>query len=1001
MSDLKSNILLYDKQDFQLLETINIILENGKTPDTLKKLFDTSLHPRGIKELGAPQTLRIAVAMIELLGTLKKGTPEERVHALRAVRSETLHEQTYSLKNNVARVLMRIMKKIVRSRGKPQQQLRLIHDFRQAATGKPRIVRTLLNKYHLFEMPEEWNQLAFDHHVHDANSKGRKTPTHLVMDAWIKGIRFLGVIYYNFIRPEVAAELLEAAEVMGIEVRIGVELAAKLHNRYAQLVWSPMGFFNWRDFVDFLHEPEVEKFMQLGRGVREYKKIVILQLLERYNSVHRFSLEKEYGIPTSNLTEEMFNTFVDRGHPSLVHIAEFIHKSIFPAVKSRATELKKDLAADSKNSQALENLKKLDALIPEKLVELYFRPELNPGVCNLSHPSEVVEVPQLLNMTTSEILDLIDTLPCRSRITLNPSNLTQADCLEVLYDGGGRITHIEIYNSKDWAHHLTEHRVEINNIRLIINNQNVIELKRIVRERLIKATERDKIEGTNQRARIQEILGNLPKLLSFYQHQRLRSRMGTDSIGRSRTTPGMGMVVLPTIPWRARRAILKNAARLLPVVTTPILHSCRVLGNKESLRRYDLSMASEMKTSLSRVKHKATSWSSGSNTTTLSPDGNIAALGGMPGEPVNGFMTKETPPSRISTVNYINSGILNATKVLIGFIPAFLTFYFTKSWWVLAWFGAPIWFAITGGRNIIQSVVGGGGLFRTSLLEWKDFVNWSRVCDSLLFTGFSVPLLDFLVKDLLLNRSMGITPATNVIALYSVMALANGIYISSHNLFRGLPMAAVIGNFFRTILSIPVAIFLNWLILRIILSTGTSIVSAQAAMFLWAAVISKFASDMVAAIIEGSADRRANLELRMNDYREKLQHIYKNYNSLELQFPETDIQELMANPEKFAKTLQKTNHKLLKQMVINSLDLLYFWMYQPRAESAMKIKSSRMGKTELKSLVLFTGILKCKHLVSQMLLKGLVGRKFERALAFYLSRSDEWLQKMQKLLASK
>jgi hypothetical protein len=46
-------------------------------------------------------------------------------------------------------------------------------------------------------------------------------------------------------------------------------------------------------------------------------------------------------------------------------------------------------------------------------------------------------------------------------------------------------------------------------------------------------------------------------------------------------------------------------------------------------------------------------------------------------------------------------------------------------------------------------------------------------------------------------------------ALYTVMAVANGIYLSSHNLFRGLPKAAVYGNFFRSILSIPIAIVLN------------------------------------------------------------------------------------------------------------------------------------------------------------------------------------------------
>jgi hypothetical protein len=59
----------------------------------------------------------------------------------------------------------------------------------------------------LLEMPEAWNQISFDDHVHDANTKGRKSSTHLIMDAWIKGIRRLRVVHYNYIEPRFAAEL--------------------------------------------------------------------------------------------------------------------------------------------------------------------------------------------------------------------------------------------------------------------------------------------------------------------------------------------------------------------------------------------------------------------------------------------------------------------------------------------------------------------------------------------------------------------------------------------------------------------------------------------------------------------------------------------------------------------------------------------------------------------------------------------------------------------------
>lgn len=99
-------------------------------------------------------------------------------------------------------------------------------------------------------------------------------------------------------------------------------------------------------------------------------------------------------------------------------------------------------------------------------------------------------------------------------------------------------------------------------------------------------------------------------------------------------------------------------------------------------------------------------------------------------------------------------------------------------------------------------MLGGGGLRRSPLLQWNSLVSWSRISESLLYTGFSVPLLDFLVKGLLMEDVLGVTTATDPITLYAVMALANGIYISSRNIVRGLP-AARRRNFFRSILSIP------------------------------------------------------------------------------------------------------------------------------------------------------------------------------------------------------
>ena len=119
-------------------------------------------------------------------------------------------------------------------------------------------------------MPEAWNQLTFDDQVHDIYTKGRKSPCHLIMDAWIKGIRRLRVIHYNYVEPRFVAELLLAAEIMGITLRIGIEFWARVRDRIAQLIWVPRGFADTQAFLCFLEEEPVAAFFSRARETIRY-----------------------------------------------------------------------------------------------------------------------------------------------------------------------------------------------------------------------------------------------------------------------------------------------------------------------------------------------------------------------------------------------------------------------------------------------------------------------------------------------------------------------------------------------------------------------------------------------------------------------------------------------------------------------------------------------------------------------------------------------------------
>lgn len=377
--------------------------------------------------------------------------------------------------------------------------------------------------------------------------------------------------------------------------------------------------------------------------------------------------------------------------------------------------------------------------------------------------------------------------------------------------------------------------------------------------------------------------------------------------------------------------------------------------------------------------------------------GNVATLGGS-GRNGNGskLFPKTTVEERIEEPwTYLNTNVKNTLKVLFGFIPAFLTFSLTKDWWVLAYFGAFIWFGITGLRNIIQSVLGGGGLRRSPLLPWNSLVSWSRISDSLLYTGFSVPLLDYLVKTLLLDRTMGITTTTNPILLYAVMGLANGIYISGHNIFRGLPRAAATGNFFRSILAIPLAVVLNSAIGMLLHLAGAPDVAGI--LQKWAAIISKFASDCVAAVIEGLADRQTNIRARLAAYQAKISQLFGVFARMELLFPEEDVLDMLQSPKMIMETLNYEAREQEKRIIVNALDLMYFWMYQPRAQRALEIISHQMTREEWLIFYRSQLVLKRYREISQVFVDGLVGRNFSKALSFYLDRFEEYLHDLEKL----
>ncbi|KJS29983.1 MAG: hypothetical protein VR64_18285 [Desulfatitalea sp. BRH_c12] len=987
-----------------MIRIINDMSARYRDLDYIRRQYYTFFHPHGIKEMAESRSLRIAYAMVRLLTSLEIGGMEDRLGALRSLRAEMLDTAEGPMPKNTARVLMHIMKEVVRTRNNPRRQLELAHDFRITASGKPRRVREQLRNYHLLEMPEEWNQISFDDHVHDANTKGRKSSTHLIMDAWIKGIRRLRVVHYNYIEPRFAAELLEAARIMEIDVRIGIEFYASFRGQYINLIWVPRGFPDSQAFLCFLEEPAVAALMQDGRRASTYQQAHVMQLLQAFNERHLSDLNRRFDIAMAPVDPAKFLAFVGIGQKSILHLEKFIQENVLAALRVKADHLRAAHAtADPQEQKSIAAwFEEMDCLDLDSIAAAYLKPDRNADIPNHTQPREDTNVPDLLRLSPVDLINRLASLQSGYRITLNLSNLGAEDVLELIYDSCGMITRLELFNLKDWADGHTGHLADISRLQEAINGQNPIKLKRVILENLQRVEEQDHPYKAERIAKLKTILHDILALQAMYKAKPLKARLGSDSTGRSPRFHGMGLAVIDTLPPRAQRQIIKDIGsgrERIPIQMT--VHKRYTFVRPEAVNHTAAGAWTKLMTwarmALPIGAAKTVDWAVQGHTTRMSPTGNVVTLGGIQNTVCNDL--KLIPqaagyPGDGRMGRYINSHLRNLLKVLIGFIPAFATFLLTKDWWLLAYFGAFIWFGITGVRNILQSVLGGGGLRRSPLLRWNAYVSWDRIADSLLFTGFSVPLLDYLTKTVVLERMFAITTATHPVLLYTIMALINGVYLSAHNAFRGLPRAAIYGNFFRSALSIPIAVAINFAAGHFLAAAGVAAVTD--ALQKWAAIISKTASDMVAGIIEGTADRYNNIRTRFRDYRKKLAELLGIYAQLELLYPETSAYELLEHPKSCRPNVTVEARDLERIITIHALDLLYFWMYQPRARSALDQLLKTINEEERHLLVTSQFTLMRQRDISQMFIDGVLGDDFAKALSFYLSSYPHYLEAMKR-----
>lgn len=869
-----------DKKTFEFLKSVKNT--NSASADDL--ILNAHLHPHGIKELLEPKQLRVAKSILLLIHAMDKGTIDERLSALHSLRDEVIFCSENSMPKNTARLLLTIMKSIVRSENETEQ-LELLHIFTMLMRAKSKTIRTYLEKYNLLEMPEEWNQIAFDHHVHDSYTKGRKTPTHLIMDAWIKGIKRLTVIYYDYAPKEAVRELLLAASYMYIKVRINIESIIMFNGKKVRLMWTPNNLPDAEHWMSFLNKDEtVEFFRQSIEQAEDHEKIT-------------------------------------------------------------------------------------------KVSKVFSSPE--------------------------DFFQQIEKLSNDNRVTLNLAGLTDYEVLELLFECKGRITNIEIFNSKDFKTRQSPYLAQIAKIRTFINEKNTAKLKKAIKKMSERIAVLVNMPQTSDAApqetllydakyhaeQLNKILLHLDELFNWYEYQMLYDRWGTDSVGKaSEERTGMGFALLETLPAGAQKFVLKHKDKKLLPVNIPATYRENFLPKKG----FHLPFTSKF------IKINS-EWIAQPYSNS-SEEANLVALGEYSAD----FEKKqELAAKKAKGISYywqfMPTKFKNIIKIVAGFIPAFLAMYLTKDWFILKYFGAVIWFAITGIRNIIQAVVSGDCRHRSKLLHWTSYIDWSRISDSLFFTGISVPLIDSFAKTWLLQEKLGMTIATNPIIVYTVMSIVNGFYISFHNVLRGLPKSDAIANFFRSVIAIPFAFFLNSIFGSAMLIFGIALPEINDMLQKFASIISKLASDILGGIIEGLSTRKKNISLRKLDYRRKFYQMQRTCTHLEFLFPTVDIVKALKKPELVVERLKAENPRVLKSLVFDALDFFYFWLFQPHARTVLIPMLKKMHKRSRNLFLNYQNILSCRQIVTEILAKNADSINFKLVYRLYLEHISSYLNTVKHL----
>lgn len=324
---------------------------NAKIDAEAQSARDRGERPQGISRWFKNRRMTIAEAYLHVVKDLESGHARARLRALRDMVNVSFHAKTLDMPLNTARVQMALMKEAVKHRGDRRRQLELLQDFSSSTHGQPQVIRALLDELNIVELPETGAKLknlgaGRDDHVHDTATAGRKNPTQLLIDAFIKGISELTVAYGSAAASASMAEAMDAGRIVGIRVSIGLELSVRIHGRRFHFMALLPQFKSGKELHRWLDDKgPALKPLFAGLERNQAKRVIaVKRLLKYFNRTALKDLnegypdEPLYAVPRLRL-RDLLET-APESSVNRLHLGEFLHLKYRPVLFNRLQRLK-------------------------------------------------------------------------------------------------------------------------------------------------------------------------------------------------------------------------------------------------------------------------------------------------------------------------------------------------------------------------------------------------------------------------------------------------------------------------------------------------------------------------------------------------------------------------------------------------------------------------------------------------------------------------------------